>query len=86
MPDKSLDFFIEECSAEKPYVVKWKVLNRGEEARRRNMIRGEILDPNRSEGRNETTRFRGEHYVECYVIKAGVVVARDHIKVPITPY
>lgn len=28
--------------------------------------------------------FRGEHFVERYAIKNGVIVARDHIEVPIT--
>lgn len=36
-------------------------------------------------GRHERTNFRGEHYVECYVVKDGVVVASDRIQVPITP-
>jgi hypothetical protein len=35
--------------------------------------------PNRSQGRHEVTSFRGDHYVECYIIKGGVVVARDRI-------
>jgi hypothetical protein len=29
--------------------------------------------------------FRGDHYVECYVIKDGIVVARDRLRVPISP-
>ncbi len=31
-----------EMEAEEPYTVMWKVLNVGDEARRRNMIRGQI--------------------------------------------
>ncbi|MER5528746.1 hypothetical protein ABT075_29915 [Streptomyces sp. NPDC002677] len=28
--------------------------------------------------------FKGEHVVECYVVKDGVVVARDRIDVPVS--
>ncbi|MFJ1768366.1 nucleotidyltransferase [Amycolatopsis sp. NPDC088138] len=85
LPNKGLDFTITECNIAYPYVVKWKVLNRGDEAERRNNIRGEIISPNSfGNARHEETRFRGEHVVECYVIKDGIVVARDAIDVPIS--
>lgn len=67
-----------------PYQVKWKILNRGAEARRRNCIRGEIQASNNgNETRKETADFTGNHLVECYGIQNGVVVARDSIIVPI---
>jgi hypothetical protein len=83
-PQKTLDFFVTECVVTEPFTIKWKVLNRGDEAERRDEIRGQIINSNRKTHR-ENTKFRGEHYVECYIIKDGVVVARDHIDVPITP-
>lgn len=82
-PQKSLKFSITECAVPEPYTIKWKVLNRGDEAERRNMVRGQIIDSDSSK-HDEATNFRGEHYVDCYVIKEGVVVARDRIAVPIT--
>ncbi len=82
---KSLDFSIETCDVPEPYIVKWKVLNRGAEAERLDRIRGQIIAPNRDQGRHEVTSFRGDHYVESYIIKDGVVVARDRILVPIRP-
>jgi hypothetical protein len=33
---------------------------------------------------HERTSFRGEHVVECYIVKDGIVVARDIIGVPIS--
>ncbi len=84
---RSLRFFIESTDAEEPFTVMWKVRNRGEKAERRNMIRGQIIPS--SSGRNsdsirkESTSFYGPHYVECYIIKDGIVVARDLIDVPI---
>lgn len=81
---KDLDFTITECSVPEPYDVKWKVLNRGDEAERRDDVRGQIVPSNRSGARHERTSFRGEHVVECYIVKDGIVVARDVIDVPIT--
>lgn len=82
-PQKTLDFNVTECDVPPPFKFKWKVLNRGDEAERRDAIRGQIINVDRRTHR-ESTKFRGEHYVECYAIKNGVVVARDHIDVPIT--
>lgn len=84
LPNKELDFAITECNVPRPYDVHWKVLNRGDEAERRNKIRGQIIPSNRTSGRHERTEFRGDHLVECYVVKEGVVVARDRIDVPIS--
>ncbi|WP_171908805.1 nucleotide-binding domain-containing protein [Streptomyces nanshensis] len=39
---------------------------------------------NRPNARNEPTSFRGEHLVECYAVKDGIVVARDRSDVPIS--
>ena len=47
------------------------------------MIRGQIIDSN-SNRHHEATDFRGDHYVECYALDEGVVVARERIEVPIT--
>lgn len=82
--DKSLKFIVTECSVEPPYTLKWKVLNRGLEAERRNMVRGQIVDSSRPNTRVEHSDFRGDHVVECFVVKDGIVVARDRIDVPIS--
>ena len=82
--DKRLRFTVVVCSVPQPYTVKWKVLNRGPEAERRNNIRGQIVDSTASGVRTEHSDFRGEHIVECYIVKGGIVVARDRIDVPIS--
>lgn len=84
LPNKELDFTITECGVPQPYDVKWKVLNRGDEAERRDNIRGQIIPSTRPGVRHERTSFRGEHLVECYIVKDGIVVARDSINVPIS--
>jgi hypothetical protein len=79
----SLRFHIVECDVPEPYEVRWKVRNVGDEAVRRNQIRGQIVRDEGRHERKETANFHGPHYVECYVIKNDVCVARDRIDVPI---
>lgn len=84
---RSLKFYIDQTDVMPPFTVMWKVRNRGEKAERLNNIRGQIIPSstgrNEQSVRKESTSFRGPHYVECYIIKEGVVVARDLIDVPI---
>jgi hypothetical protein len=81
---KTLEFIVVENDVPGDYSMMWKVLNRGDEARKRDMIRGQIVPDEGHHQRTETTKFRGEHVVECYAIKNGVVVAKDRILVPIS--
>jgi hypothetical protein len=81
---KKLKFYIRDNEVPKPYQVKWKVKNLGPIAKKRNMFRGQILNDQGNEIRNENSNFNGEHYVECYIIKNGVCVATDRIDVPIS--
>jgi hypothetical protein len=82
--NKSLRFFIDKIDVPPPYLVKWKVTNRGEQAIKRDCIRGQILDDLGSLERKEKTNFKGSHFVECYIIKDNFVVAIDTIDVPIS--
>jgi hypothetical protein len=79
---KTLNFFIQNNDVPQPYSVWWKVCNVGEEAQRRDCIRGQVQ---KNEGctKRENADFFGSHFVECYIIKNGVCVARDRINVPI---
>lgn len=80
---RKLLFTINEVSVPEPYSIEWKVLNRGEEAKKRDCIRGQIFSDGGHHSRSESTNFVGNHIVECYAIKDGVVVAKDRIDVPI---
>ncbi|MEH3123029.1 MAG: hypothetical protein PGN16_13810 [Sphingomonas phyllosphaerae] len=80
---KSLRFHVVSHDVQQPYKVVWKVTNRGPEAVRRNMIRGQLLPDAGREQRTETSSFRGDHVVDCAIVKNGVVVALDRISVPI---
>ncbi|WP_276967314.1 cyclic GMP-AMP synthase DncV-like nucleotidyltransferase [Chryseobacterium sp.] len=63
------------CNVPQPYTIYWKVLNRGDEALRNDCIRGQIKMGYSSH--TEPTSFRGNHYVECYIVKEGICVAMD---------
>lgn len=86
--NKKLRFFIESTDVPKPYAVKWKVRNRGSIARKKNMLRGEISIDKGNQEKIEQSNFKGAHYVECYIIKDNVCVARDiiHVPIEITPH
>lgn len=81
---KKLKFFISDHNISGDFIVKWKILNRGLEAEKRNDIRGQIIEDKGYKTREETTVFNGEHTVECFAIQNGVVVARGIIDVPIS--
>lgn len=82
--NKKLKFYITRCDVPSGYLVKWKVCNVGEEALRRNMIRGQIVDDKGNQEIVESSDFRGQHFVECFIIKNNACVARAKIEVPIS--
>lgn len=83
LANKSLEFWVDRITVPEPYIIKWKVLNRGDVAKRRDCVRGQIWPDGGRMRKTETTNFRGDHIVECYAIKDDVVVAKDRIHVPI---
>lgn len=64
-----------------PYKILWKVKNVGPEAERKNIIGGEIKERGRTIV--EHISFFGNHYIECYIVKDGLCVARKRIEIPI---
>jgi hypothetical protein len=84
LASKKLKFWVAQIDVPGTYSIEWKVLNRGDEARRRDSIRGQIVPDKGHKEKIENTLFRGSHIVECYAIKNGVVVAKDRIEVPIS--
>lgn len=80
-PQKKLEFYIQNNTVPKPYSVYWKVRNFGIEAK--DDLRGEIMIDKGFNNKIENTRYRGEHYVECYIIKDNKCVARERIDIPV---
>lgn len=64
-----------------PYKIFWKVKNVGPEAERRNQIRGQIVEKGKTIV--EHSNFYGNHYIECYIIKNNMCVAKQRINIPI---
>ena len=82
-PQRSLKFTANNINVPGSFDIKWKILNKGDIAEKQNEIRGQILDDDGTRSRTETSKFFGDHIVECYAIQDGTVVARDRIEVPI---
>lgn len=83
LANKKLLFKVTEHDVPTPFTLKWKVLNRGPEAERRDCLRGQITEDDGYLKRKESTDFKGAHLVECYAVKDGIVVAKARIEVPI---
>lgn len=80
---KKLEFFIEKIDDEIPtgYEIYWKVKNEGLESKKAGQLRGSIFKGERTH--TEPTKFKGKHFVECYIVKNNVCIAMDRIDVPI---
>lgn len=72
---RDIDFRLERCTVEPPFTVMWKVKNTGPEASAVHQLRGDIVHGDTS--RHEHTAYAGSHYVEVYIVKDDVCVARD---------
>ena len=73
-------FFKADTTILHPYEVYWQVVNTGEEARHANGLRGEILSGARYKKARqwrESTLYLGSHWIECFIVKNGFVVARS---------
>lgn len=76
--DHSLKFFAK-TNVPPPFEVSWQVVNTGEEARRAKQLRGDFYPGEGNDGleRKESTKYKGRHWIECFVIKEGLCVARS---------
>lgn len=84
--NESLTFSIDRSNSFLPQEVmfKWKVKNSGREAKLSKDLRGRIEDDYGGDGmRKERTEYKGKHYVECYAIRNGTVIATDSIYVDV---
>ena len=74
--NRSLQFTVV-TNVPEPHKVYWKVRNGGIEASQAQQMRGEISMDQGFKEKTERTHYTGQHYVECYIVKGGIVVARD---------
>lgn len=61
----------------------WKVRNFHDEAADADDLRGKIIPAGNKLTHYENAKYLGTHYIDCYAIKGGVVVARARRFVPI---
>ncbi len=66
-----------------PKRVFWQVVNTGKEAEEANDLRGEILADQGYLLREEHTKYKGTHYINCFVVRDNVCVAKDRFFVKI---
>lgn len=69
-------------NVERPFSVFWQVVNTGNDAAINNGLRGSIF-PAKSAGKgglqhNENTLYAGTHWIECFIVKDNVCVARSN--------
>jgi hypothetical protein len=81
---RNLVFRVASTNVPLPFQVYWKVRNGGDEAHRSNALRGEINEDTGHLCHSESTLYKGTHYVECYIVKDGVVVVKDRQNVIVT--
>lgn len=82
VPKEASVYFVASTTCPGPYEVYWQVVNTGEEARNANQLRGGIFH-SKTAGRGglnqrEPTAFEGLHWVECFIVKDGICVARSY--------
>lgn len=80
---KEIIFFVDQNNISGSYEIFWKVRNFGDEAMEDHDLRGEISKDTGHECKVEHTKYKGKHYVECYLVQNNICVATDKISVPI---
>ncbi|MFH7010188.1 hypothetical protein ACHRVK_22420 [Flavobacterium plurextorum] len=75
-------FFVATSNVPKPYDVFWQVVNTGDEAKTNQCLRGGIYH-SKTAGKGglnqkEYSEYTGMHWIECFIVKDGVCVARSN--------
>jgi hypothetical protein len=83
IPFKSDLEFLVRCDLGKKANYYWKIRNFHDEAAEVNDLRGEIIKDENKLRHAEGSKYSGTHYVDCYAVVAGEVVATARRFVPI---
>lgn len=82
VPKKSEIFFVAETNVPKPFEVYWQVVNTGDEANNAHGLRGGIFHSQTAGkgglNQKEHSQYKGLHWVECFIVKNGICVARSY--------
>jgi len=75
--------FYAKTNIEPPYDVYWQVVNTGTQAKQAGQLRGEIklsrINENGIPKQTERTGYSGTHYIECFIVKDNICVARSGV-------
>jgi hypothetical protein len=80
VPRKVLLRFEAKTDAPEPYEVKWQIVNTGQDASQAGCLRGDEFEVSNGETKHirwEPTLYVGTHWIEAFVIRCGVCVARS---------
>jgi hypothetical protein len=78
--DCSIVFTAGFSGVQKPFKLKWQVVNTGYQARSVNGLRGEFSEEGVNEiTHRESTLYTGSHAIQCFVFKKGRCVAQSKI-------
>ena len=78
--DCSIVFTAGFSGVQKPFKLKWQVVNTGYQARSVNGLRGEFSEEGVNEIKHrESTLYTGSHAIQCFVFKKGHCVAQSKI-------
>lgn len=69
--------FRAETNISQPFEVYWQIVNTGEEAAIKGQLRGGFSEDQRGTVHWETTAYAGTHWIEAFVVKDRVCVARS---------
>jgi len=73
--------FSAQTNVPKPFNVYWQVVNTGREAEEAKQLRGQIFSSKIAGAggltQNEATLYTGVHWIECFIVKNGICVARS---------
>lgn len=76
--NKHLDLYYDiETNVPSPYDIYWQVVNTGKDVVSRKEARGDINIEKISMPHTETSLYNGIHWIECFIVKNDVCVARS---------
>jgi hypothetical protein len=81
LPKRCALLFSANTDVPKPFDVYWQVVNTGTESNEAKQLRGQIFS-SKTAGvggltQKETTLYTGMHWIECFIVKNGICVARS---------
>ncbi len=76
----SITFTAGFSGVQKPFKLKWQVVNTGSQARFHNALRGGFVTKETNETKHqESTLYEGSHSIQCFVFKKGKCVAQSKV-------